>query len=74
MKGKKLIAPVVVTVLVCVWLLGYALVALRLPGLPGWAKVLGILVPLLLGWAAIKNLVERIHEIRSGEEDDLDDY
>lgn len=74
MKGNKLIAPVVVTVLVCVWLLGYALVALRMAGLPGWAKVLGILVPLLLGGVAVKNLVERIHEIRSGEEDDLDNY
>lgn len=74
MKGNKLIAPVVVTVLVCVWLLGYALVVLRMAGLPGWAKVLGILVPLLLGGVAVKNLVERIHEIRSGEEDDLDNY
>jgi len=73
-KWKKCIPPVVVTLLVCAWLLFYVLAVLVIPGLPGPLKALGLIVPLLIGGVAIYNLVERIHEIRSGEEDDLDNY
>ncbi len=74
MKWRKCIPPVVVTLLVCAWLLFYVLAVLVTPGLPGWMKGLGLVVPLLIGGVAIYNLVERIHEIRSDEKDDLDNY
>ncbi len=74
---KKLIAPIVVTVLVLVWLGVYLAMAaglLRVPDAPLALKAVFVLVPLCLGGVAVYNLVERIHEIRSGEEDDLDNY
>ena len=74
MKKGKLIAPIVITALLCLWMLFYGSVFLFVPGLPVLAKVLGGVIPLCLGGVAVYNLVERIQEIRSGEEDDLDNY
>ena len=44
------------------------------PGIPGWAKALLCIVPLAVCAVAVGVLVQRIREIRSGEEDDLDQY
>jgi len=41
---------------------------------PGFIKVLILLALLALIGVAVCNLVERIQEIRSGEEDDLGKY
>jgi len=71
---KKLIAPIVITVLICLWLLFYLAAVADLPEVPwGFRLVVG-LISMGLGGVAIWNLYERIKEVRSGEEDDLDDY
>ena len=44
------------------------------PGIPGWAKALMCLVPLAVCALAVYVLVQRVREIKSGEEDDLDQY
>ena len=44
------------------------------PDIPPWAKVLAGLATLALSAVAVGMLVQRIREIRSGEEDDLDKY
>ena len=44
------------------------------PGIPGWGKALMCLVPLAVCALAVYVLVQRIREIQSGEEDDLDQY
>ena len=74
MKWTKLIAPIVVTVLLCAWFLFYIWVVLCVPEAPMAFRILGVVIPALLGGVAIYNLVQRIQEIRSGEEDDLDNY
>lgn len=74
MKKGKLVAPVVVTVLVCLWLLFYLSMILLVPGVPFAFKAIGGVITLGLGAVAVYNLLERIKEIRSGEEDDLDNY
>ena len=74
MHWKKLIAPIIITVLVCIWFLFYIAVVLWIPGLPTVVRILGAVIPALLGGVAIYNLIQRIQEIRSGEEDDLDNY
>lgn len=71
---KKLTAPIVITVLVCLWFALYLAAAIWIPGIPTVLKALGILLPLAFEGVAVYNLVERIREIRSGEEDDLDNY
>ena len=74
MKKGKLAAPIGISVLVGLWLLGYAVLIFLVPAIPLWIKLLGAVIPLALLGVTIYVLCERIKEIRSGEEDDLDNY
>lgn len=74
MKKRKLAAPIVISVLVGLWLLGYAVLIFLVPAIPLWIKLLGAAIPLALLGVTIYVLCERIKEVRSGEEDDLDNY
>ena len=71
-KKKQFLAPIVVTVLMVTYYVVYFgfLIAL-LPGI--WKYVLGLL-PLALSAVMVKVCIERIQEIKKGEEDDLSKY
>ena len=72
---RKIVAPVITTVLICATLIGYTVASLLfLVDISLWLAIAGVLV--LLGFLALMIfvLVERIREIQSGEEDDLDNY
>ncbi len=71
---KKLIAPIVITVLLCLWFLFYLVVFLAIPDLPLVPKLAVGVASTGLGGVSIWNLYERVKEVRSGEEDDLDNY
>jgi len=69
---KKLIAPIIVTVIIglyCVAYFGF-LISL-IDGI--WKWLLGI-IPIAFTAAMLKVCIERIKEIKKGEEDDLSKY
>ena len=70
---KKMLAPILITVLFLVFLAVYGTGAVLQTG---WSPVLLLFViPLIaLGIGMLYTLKSRIKEIRSGEEDDLDNY
>ena len=70
---KRLIAPVVVTAILVLYFFGWLLGCFLLP-IPFWGKLLGGIIPLALSGVSVYVLIERIQEVRSGEEDDLDNY
>lgn len=72
-KWKKLIGPVITIGLVVAYLL-FILVQWSSVPLRGLGKLIGFAVPLGLMGVAVYVLIERIQEIRSGEEDDLSKY
>lgn len=75
MKKGKLAAPIAVTALLCIWFGGWGITVFpsaSRPAPPGKADRGPI--PLALVGVSVYVLVERIKEIRSGEEDDLDNY
>lgn len=74
MKKEKLAAPIVVTVLLCLWFGTWLVMAWSARGLTLWAKLLGTVIPLALIGVSLYVLAQRINEIRSGDEDDLDHY
>ena len=74
MNIKKFIAPIVITVIVLFYYLGIAYLASKAVDLPMWVKISGLVIPLIIAGVAIYNLIERIKEIKSGEEDDLSKY
>ncbi|MCL1918046.1 MAG: hypothetical protein FWG14_06990 [Peptococcaceae bacterium] len=76
MHVKKMIAPIVITVLMLLILGSQVGVYLWLeePDISWLVIVLGVGIPLLCAGVSISVLIERIKEIRSGEEDDLSQY
>ncbi len=67
-----MIAPIVITVLLIAYYVMYFgfLIAL----LPGIWKYLLVIIPLLLAGAMLCVCIQRIREIKKGEEDDLGKY
>ncbi|MBR2572110.1 MAG: hypothetical protein IKE30_08285 [Clostridia bacterium] len=70
---KKMIAPIVITGIVVVYFCIYFGAAISLVENPLFKWLLGI-VPALLGAAMTGVCIQRIREIKGGEEDDLGQY
>ncbi len=71
---KRIIAPIIVTVILVAYFLFWLLGCYIMPGMPVAVKLIGGLIPISLIGVAVFILGERIKEIRSGEEDDLSQY
>ena len=70
--GKKMIAPIVITIIVIAYYIVYfGALLVVLDGI--WKYVLGIL-PVVFIALMIKVCIERIREIRKGEDDDISKY
>ena len=71
--GKKMIAPIIITILFLLYLIVYGILVLKAAVAEPLVVLMGI--PLvLLGIGMVYTLFTRIREIRSGEEDDLNNY
>ena len=71
-KKKKIIAPIVVTVLMVAYYgVYFGFLISLVDGI--WRVLLGIL-PLIFSAVTVKVCIERIKEIKKGEEDDLSQY
>lgn len=69
---KKMIAPIVITVLLVLYFIFYFAIVTVLP-IGIWKFFLGI-IPIILAVIMIYVCVQRIKEIKDGEEDDLSKY
>ena len=70
--GKKMIAPIIITILSVLYYAFYFTIIIALPvGI--WKLFLGI-IPVVLAVIMIYVCVQRIKEIEEGEEDDLSKY
>ena len=69
---KKMIAPIVVSaVMILYYVVYFGFVIALLPSI--WKYVLGI-IPLGFSVVMVKVCIERINEIKKGEEDDISKY
>ena len=69
---KKMIAPIIISIFMILYYVVYfGFLFLLLDGI--WKYILGI-VPFILSIVTIKVCIERIHEIKKGEEDDISQY
>ncbi|GHV74659.1 hypothetical protein AGMMS49940_19610 [Spirochaetia bacterium] len=71
--GKKIIAPIVVTIGIALYYTIGVIVLLHV-ALPKIIKVTAIIISVIVTVVFVFVLIERIKEIRSGEEDDLSQY
>ena len=72
--GKKMIAPIIISALIVLYLLGLMLLFFAFEQAPLPVRALILIIPLALAGVMIYALYSRIKEIRSGEEDDLGKY
>lgn len=73
MEIKKIIAPIIITILLIIYL-SFFIWGWSIISVPILIRVIGLVIPLALIGVSIFVLIERIKEIRSGEEDDLSKY
>ncbi len=72
--AKKMLAPILITLLIVIYYIWFALTFIHIEEISFIAKLLGGTIPLFFAATSIYVLIERIKEIRSGEEDDLSQY
>ena len=69
---KKMLPPIVVSVIIILYYVVYfGILITLLEGI--WKYVLGI-IPLIFSAVMVKVCIERIKEIKEGEEDDISEY
>ena len=72
MNIKKIIAPIIVTVIMVLYFVVYfGFLITVVEGI--WKYLLGI-IPFVLAVVMVKVCIERINEIKKGEEDDISKY
>ena len=71
-KHKSMIAPILITVVMTLYYIAYCGLLISLVNV-GW-KYLVRIIPILLSLVMISSCIERIKEIKKGEEDDLSKY
>lgn len=69
-----MIAPVVIVALISIYYIAIGVIFAYMNGVPLLAKIIALVVPALLSGVAITVLIQRIKEIKKGEDDDLSKY
>ena len=69
---KKILAPIVVTIIMLLYYIVYFGFLISL--IPGVWKYALAIIPLVFAAVTVKVCIERINEIKKGEEDDLSKY
>ena len=69
-----MIAPVVIVALISIYYIAIGVIFAYMYGVPMLAKIIALVVPALLSGVAITVLIQRIKEIKKGEDDDLSKY
>lgn len=69
-----MIAPVVIVALISIYYIAIGVIFAYMNGVPMLAKIIALVVPALLLGVAITVLIQRIKEIKKGEDDDLSKY
>ena len=69
-----MIAPVVIVALISIYYIAIGVIFAYMNGVPMLAKIIALVVPALLSGVAITVLIQRIKEIKKGEDGDLSKY
>lgn len=69
-----MIAPVVIVALISIYYIAIGVIFAYMNGVPMLAKIIALVVPALVSGVAITVLIQRIKEIKKGEDDDLSKY
>mgnify|MGYP001020386913 CR=1 FL=1 len=62
MYKKKMVAPIVISLIMVIYYIGFAFFCVTVGSIPLLAKLLGIFIPLILAGVCIYVLIERIND------------
>ena len=71
---SKMIAPIIIAIILIVYYVAIAAAFVLIPDIAVIVRILMVIMPLAFAGVAFAVTVERVNEIRSGEEDDLSKY
>jgi len=71
---KKLLAPIIIVAILVLYYIAFVVACFIVNGFPLFIKMIAGTIPLILAGICVYVLLERIKEIKSGEEDDLSQY
>ena len=74
MKNNRYIGPVAVAVVMVAYFALYMAISATVPGLPVVVRAVATLLPAVFIVLMIKTLLDRIKEIKKGEDNDLGKY
>ncbi len=74
MKKNPYIAPIVIALLFILYFVFYGYMSTLIDGMPLVARLIFIAIPVVMIITMVCVLIERIKEIRKGENDDLGKY
>lgn len=63
------VAPIIITAIIVIYLLAIGIFVFPIAGVPVLVKLICVVVPLAISGCAIAVLIQRIREIKGGEED-----
>ena len=69
---NKIITPIIITIIIILYYVLYFGIVIAL--LPGFSKYIFAVIPIVFSVVMIKVCIERINEIKKGEENDISKY
>ena len=70
--GKKMVAPIIITAILVLYFILYFTFLVNI--MYGWFRIVFGIIPVAMAAVMIMVCIERIKEIKKGEEDDISKY
>ncbi len=70
--GKKIVAPIIITAILVLYFILYFVFLVNI--MYGWFRIIFGVIPVVMAAVMIMVCIERIKEIKKGEEDDISKY
>ena len=70
--GKKIVAPIIITAILVLYFILYFTFLVNI--MYGWFRIVFGIIPVAMAAVMIMVCIERIKEIKKGEEDDISKY
>ena len=70
--GKKIVAPIIITAILVLYFILYFAFLVNI--MYGWFRIVFGIIPVAMAAVMIMVCIERIKEIKKGEEDDISKY
>lgn len=72
--NRKIVTPIIIAIIVCLYFSGYLLFCVNIISQNRFLAIILVITFIVFNFAMIKVTIERIKEIKNGENDDISKY